>query len=179
MRFFCVIMYSIKDGNDYMKKVTILLSKYCDPFSKLIALSSGEYTHISISLDPEEKVFYSFNLKGFIEENWENKKSKYLLPERLKFYIYTDDETFVKLEKEINRFKERRNEIKYSVFGTILCFTRIPHNFKKEYFCSRFVAEVLTKSGAVKLKKKSSQYLPMHIIKELRPHLLKKKKQRA
>lgn len=158
-----------------MNKVTILLSKYNDPFSKLIALSSGEYTHISISLDPEEKEFYSFNLKGFIKENWENKKSKYLLPNRLRFYIYSDDETFEKLRGEIERFEKRKGEIKYSVFGTLLGMARIPHSFKKEYFCSRFVAEVLTKSGAVKLKKKSSQYLPMHIIKELKPHLLKKK----
>lgn len=158
-----------------MNKVTILLSKYNDPFSKLIALSSGEYTYISISLDPEEKEFYSFNLKGFIKENWENKKSKYLLPNRLRFYIYPDDETFEKLRGEIERFEKRKGEIKYSVFGTLLGMARIPHSFKKEYFCSRFVAEVLTKSGAVKLKKKSSQYLPMHIIKELKPHLLKKK----
>ena len=158
-----------------MNKVTILLSKYNDPFSKLIALSSGEYTHISISLDPEEKEFYSFNLKGFIKENWENKKSKYLLPNRLRFYIYPDDEAFEKLRGEIELFEKRKGEIKYSVFGTLLGMARIPHSFKKEYFCSRFVAEVLTKSGAVKLKKKSSQYLPMHIIKELKPHLLKKK----
>ena len=119
-----------------MKKVTILLSKYCDPFSKLIALSSGEYTHISISLDPEEKEFYSFNIKGFIKENWENKKSKYLMPNRLRFYIHVNEETFLKLKKEIQKFEERKGEIKYSVFGTLLCIARIPHNFKKEYFCS-------------------------------------------
>ncbi len=159
-----------------MKKVTILLSKYSDAFSKLIAVSSGEYTHISISVDPEEKEFYSFNLKGFIKENWENKESKYLMPDRIRFYIYTDNETFEKLKNEIKWFEDKRGEIKYSVFGTLLCIARIPHNFKKEYFCSRFVAEVLTKSGAVKLKKKSSLYLPMHIIRELKPNLLKKEK---
>lgn len=162
-----------------MNKVTILLSKYCDPFSKLIAFCSGEFTHISISVDPEEKVFYSFNLKGFIKENWENKRSKYLMPDRLKFYIETDDETFEKIKDEIQRFENKKGEIKYSVFGTLLSMARIPHNFKKEYFCSRFVAEVLTKSGAVKLKKKNSQYLPMHLLRELRPHLVKKKKKRV
>ncbi|MBQ7740074.1 MAG: hypothetical protein IJT65_02400 [Eubacterium sp.] len=148
-------------------KVTILLSKYCDPFSNFIAAASGKYTHVSISVDPEENEFYSFNLKGFIKEYWHGKKSKYLLPHRKYIRINVSDEIFEKLKDEINKFEKRKSELSYTAFGTILCIMKIPHRFKKRYFCSQFVAEVLEKSGALKLTKKATLYLPMHFLKEL------------
>ncbi len=151
------------------KKVTILLSRYRDPFSRIIALNSrGIFTHCSISVDPEENLFFSFNKKGFVEERWKNKKSKYLMPEKHYLYLYVDEHVFEKITKEIERFKEMREELTYSVFGTFLCMMHIPHRFKRRYFCSRFVAEVLKNSGAVELKKKTSLYLPMHFLRELK-----------
>lgn len=39
------------------------------------------------------------------------------------------------------------------------CFPKNIHDF-----CSQFVAEVLSKSGAVKLKKKESLYLPGQLV---------------
>lgn len=151
------------------KKVTILLSRYRDPFSKIIALNScGIFTHCSISVDPEENHFYSFNKKGFVEEFWKNKKSRYLMPEKHYLHLYVEEPVFEKIKAEIERFKEKRQEMTYSVFGTFLCMMHIPHHFKRRYFCSRFVAEVLQNSGAVKLKKKCSLYLPMHFLKELK-----------
>ncbi len=41
------------------------------------------------------------------------------------------------------------------------CFPKNIHDF-----CSQFVAEVLSKSGAVKLKKKESLYLPGQLVDE-------------
>lgn len=149
-------------------KVTVLLTRYCDPFSKFIKLMSRSiYTHASISLDPEEEVFYSFNLKGFIEERWKNKKSKYLLPDRKYIRIYVTDEQFLKLNETLNKFKNRKQELSFTPFGTILCLFRIPAEFKKKYFCSRFVAEMLQSSGVYELKRKATLYLPVHFHKEL------------
>lgn len=159
----------LKPNENRQYKVTLLLSRYNDPFSKMIALCShGKYTHISISLDPEENVFYSFNKKGFIEEHWRGKRSRYLLPDRAYLYFYVDELQFFKMYQEIKRYEERKKDISYSVVGTILCIFHIPATFKKQFFCSQFVAEVLRKSGTVKLKKKSSLYLPMHLLRELK-----------
>jgi len=150
-------------------KVTLLLSRYNDAFSKMIALSSrGKFTHISISLDPAEDVFYSFNKKGFIEEHWHGKRSRHLLPDRAYMRFYVTKEQFERLAEEINLYKKRSAELSYSVIGTLLCMIRIPSRFKKQFFCSQFVADVLRRSGTVKLKRKSSLYLPMHLLKELR-----------
>ena len=148
-------------------KVTILLSKYGDPFSKIFKYLSGEFTHASISLDPEEDLFYSFNLKGFVSEHWKNKTSKYLLPERRYIRLYVSQEVFYKLRQNIAAFEKRKSELAYSPCGALLCLLRIPTFFKKRYFCSRFVAEVLHNSGAVKLRRKAALYLPMHFLKEL------------
>ena len=150
-----------------LHKVTILLTKYGDPFSKFIKLMSRcEYTHASISLDEEEDLFYSFNLKGFVEERWKNKRSKYLLSGRRYIHLYVTEEVFNKLKTEIEAFKNRKQELSYSAVGTVLSLFRIPSFFKKRYFCSRFVAEILHSSGALKLKRTASLYLPVHFDKE-------------
>ena len=159
----------LKPNADRRYKVTLLLSRYNDPFSKMIALSSrGKYTHISISLDPEENVFYSFNKKGFIEEHWQGKRSRHLMPDRAYLYFYVDALQYFKIYREIMRYERRKKDISYSVFGTVLCMFRIPSKFKKQFFCSQFVADVLRKSGTVTLKRKSSLYLPMHLLRELK-----------
>ena len=125
-------------------KVTILLTKYGDPFSKFVKLMSrSRFSHASISLDPEENLFYSFNLKGFVEERWNGRRTKYLLPGKAYIHLYVTEEVYNKLKFEIERFKNRKSELSYSVIGTILCLFRIPRAFKKQYFCSRFIAEVL------------------------------------
>lgn len=159
----------VKPTPDRPYKVTLLLSRYNDPFSKMIALSSrGKYTHISISLDPEENFFYSFNKKGFIEERWQGKRSRHLMPDRAYLYVYVDELQYFKIYQEIKRYEARKDDISYSVLGTVLCMFRIPSKFKRQFFCSQFVADVLRKSGTVKLKKKSSLYLPMHLLRELK-----------
>ena len=153
-------------------KISILLTRYGDPFSKFVRLVSGsEYTHASISLNPDEDVYYSFNLKGFIEEHWRNKKSKYLLPGKAEMHFFISEEKYLKLKEEIERFKERKGELSYSAFGTILCLAKIPHRFKKSYFCSQFIAEILKNSDALPVRRKASLTLPVHFLKELIPHL--------
>lgn len=173
------IIYNNINGNDSMlknkkhlafekkHKVTILLTKYGDPFSRFIKLMSRcEYTHASISIDEEEDLFYSFNLKGFVEEHWKNRKSKHLLSGRKYIHLYVTDEVFNKLKEELEAFKNRKSEFSYSAFGTILCLFKIPTEFKKRYFCSRFVAEILNSSGAHQLRRTASLYLPVHFYKE-------------
>ncbi len=156
-----------KTDKSQKHKVTILLSRYDDPFSKFVKLMSRcKYTHASISIDDAEETFYSFNLKGFVEEHWKNKKSKHLMPERAYIRFYVTEEAHEKLKKSIEAFNERKSELSYSPFGTILCLFRIPSYFKKRYFCSRFIAEILHSSGAYELKRKASLYLPVHFYKE-------------
>lgn len=158
--------------NAPLYKISIMLTRYGDPFSKFVRLVSGsEFTHASISLSPDEDIYYSFNLKGFIEEHWKNKKSKYLLPGKAEMHFFITEEKYKKLQQEIERFQKRKHELSYSAFGTLLCLAKIPHRFRKKYFCSQFIAEVLKNSDALPVRRKVSLTLPIHFLKELIPHL--------
>ena len=131
-------------------KVTILLTKYGDPFSRLIKLMSRcEYTHASISIDEEEDLFYSFNLKGFVEEHWKNRKSKHLLSGRKYIHLYVTDEVFNKLKEELEAFKNRKSEFSYSAFGTILCLFKIPTELKKGIFVPALLPKFLIQAALI------------------------------
>ena len=61
----------------------------------------------------------------------------------------------------------RRADYRYSYIGVALCLLRLPFHWKNRYFCSQFVAELLSASGAVPLRKAPSLYLPNHFPAEL------------
>lgn len=68
------------------------------------------------------------------------------------------------IENEINRFLGKREQYTYSWWGVVLCLLHIPHKFENQYFCSQFVAEVLSRAGAIELKKEESLYLPGQLV---------------
>ena len=62
------------------RKIFILLTKFYDTGSKLLRFATGTYyTHASIGLEEDMNTFYSFVLKGFIEE----KITRYNKPGRI------------------------------------------------------------------------------------------------
>ena len=77
-------------------------------------------------------------------------------------------QAFERLQSKIEQFVENREEFCYSSIGVVFCFVRIPFKRKKHYFCSQFVAEILAESGALKLKRRPSLYLPNHFYRELK-----------
>ena len=148
-----------------MKSVTILLTKYSDWFSIFLCkICRSTYSHASISIDGNEEIFYSFNYKGFVIE----KPKKYAPKTRMKgsmcIRMQVPESVHRKLEEELERFVNHREQFSYSTFGVILCLLKIPHKFKNSYFCSQFVAELLANTGAARLKKSESLYLPMHFV---------------
>jgi hypothetical protein len=149
-----------------MKTVTISLTKYSDFLGRLIrGIDGSGYSHASISIDGKEEIFYSFNYKGFAIEKpkkyWPKKKA----PGTLHIRIQVRQREFERLKKEIDYFIAHRKDYKFSNWGIVLCVLGIPHKFDQYYFCSQFVAEVLKRSGVVKLNKPSSVYLPNHFRK--------------
>lgn len=143
-----------------MKTITILLTKYSDLFGKFICcISKNRYSHASISIDETEEIFYSFNAKGFVIE-----KPKKRMPGSVCIRMQVPDETYESIKKEIDRFLETREQYAYSCLGVVLCLLHIPHKFENRYFCSQFVAEVLSRAGAIQLKKKETLYLPGQLL---------------
>lgn len=148
-----------------MKTVTILLTKYMDIGSKIISMISPYgYTHASISIDEEEEIFYSFNYRGFVTETPKKKYPSNRCPENAYIRLSVPEETYEIIKQEISYFLTCKEYYTYSRIGVVLCLLQIPHKFSNKYFCSQFVAEILSHAGAIQVKKNASLYLPDQLI---------------
>ncbi|MGN1166941.1 MAG: hypothetical protein ACI4S2_11015 [Lachnospiraceae bacterium] len=148
-----------------MRTVTILLTRYSDWFGKFICgISKYKYSHTSISIDEAEEIFYSFNYKGFVIEKPKKKRVKSRLNGSVCIRIQVPDDNYEIIKQEIEHFVSNREIYTYSRIGVIFCLLHIPFKFKNQYFCSQFVAEILSQAGVVELKKKEELYLPGQFI---------------
>ncbi len=149
------------------RTVAILLTKYTDLFSRFISfISKNGYSHASISIDEEEETFYSFSYKGFAIEKPKTKKSRKRTKESICIRMQVSEKSYSIIKEEIDGFLMNQSKFGYAKMGIVLCMLHIPYKFKNKYFCSQFVAEVLSQADAIILKKKESLYLPNHFLDE-------------
>lgn len=150
------------------RTVDILLTKYTDLFSRLISLiSKNGYSHASISIDEKMETFYSFSYKGFVIEQPRTKKTRKRTKESICIRMEVSEKTYSAIKDEIDYFRINQSKFSYSKMGIVLCMLHIPYKFKNKYFCSQFVAEVLSQADTIILKKKESLYLPNHFLDEM------------
>ena len=150
-----------------MKKVTILLTEYSDALSRFIYYISGRgYTHISLGLEEDEDRFYSFNYKGFCIETIEKHRRRGV-HRSVCYEIAVEDKIYEVIKSNIQAFEQNRDIYHYTKLGVFFAVLHLPFKRKNHYFCSRFVAEQLLLSGAMKLKKSASLYLPNQLTSEL------------
>lgn len=153
------------------RTIAILLTRHHSTFSNFIYLiSGGGYTHASLSLDIERNCYYSFTFKGFSIEYPKKRKPAKKERKSICYQLTVSDSIYEELKSQITGIMEKQGEYQYSSLGLFLCILHIPHKFRKQYFCSQFVAEMLTLSGAVGFKRHTSLYLPNQFVKELECH---------
>ena len=149
-----------------MKYLSVLLTKYPDRFARLLARLSGRgYTHASIGLEDEGR-FYSFSFRGFTEETPDKFRRHGVTASRC-YRIPVTDGTYRLVADRLAAMAARRTDYRYSYLGVALCLLHLPFRQRNRYFCSQFVAELLSASGAVPLRKRPSLYLPNHFPAEL------------
>lgn len=149
------------------RTITVLFTRYHDTFSRFLHRRLGHrYTHTSISLNEEPDSFFSFNLKGFCNENFE-KFQRHGVDIGNRYDIQVTGEAYEKIRSMIFDLEKRREELRYSFFGVFMCMVKIPMRRKRRYFCSQFVADMLKRSDAVRLSKRSSLYMPDQLRREL------------
>lgn len=151
-----------------MKKVTILLTKYTDFWGRFARGITGKgFSHASISLDENEEIFYSFNAKGFAIEKPKKYWPKKKLPGSMYIRISVPQHFYESLENTIHEIQNEKHKYTFSKLGLFLCYLGIPHKLENQYFCSQFVADVLSRSGIAKLKKSNSLYVPNNFINDI------------
>ncbi len=151
----------------FNKKIYILMTQYPGFNAKFLKWYTGfPYTHVSVGFQDDMDTFYTFVGKGFLVESIR----RYEKPGRPSFpcalyEISVTEQTYNHVKALVLTYKARKEKLKYSTFGLVMSFLRIPFKRKNRYFCSQFVAEVLQKSQVLKLKKRSTFYFPEDITK--------------
>ncbi len=144
------------------KRVYILLTRLHDRGSRAAGFFARcYYTHCSLGLEEDMNIYYSFMVNGFIEEDISRfLRSKHpLFPCQL-YEIEVQQDVYDKIKSIITEFQANRKLYKYTKLGVLSGLFMIPRQKRHEYFCSHFVAHVLEKGQALKLKKNSALYFP-------------------
>ena len=145
------------------KKIYILLTQFPGWNSRAIRLwTQFPYTHASVGLEEDLNTFYSFVYKGFIVESITryNKPGRKPFPCAL-YALEVSSETYFTARQFIQSFQNNQDQLHYSSLGVVLgMFLRIPLRRKNHYFCSQFVADVLTHCRALRMEKDSTLCFP-------------------
>ena len=149
------------------KTLYILLMRFPGGGPMFMELMTGfYYTHASIGLGEDMNTFYSFVKTGFIAEDinrYVNKQGREPFPCRL-YRLQVPAASYQAVKRVLGLFIRFQALLHYTNMGLILNLFSLPYRRKFGYYCSHFVAEVLNRSKAVKLKKRSCRYMPQDII---------------
>lgn len=146
---------------DCTRKIYVLLTRLPDSVSHTLAvIKSSYYTHASIGLEEDLNTFYTFAYKGFrIEKVSVYVERNHNFPCVL-YEIDVPEKVYEETKKKLFEFVENKHEYSYSFVGVILGLIYVPHKFKKRYFCSQFVSEILKDCKIVELHKSTSTFFP-------------------
>lgn len=156
------------------RSVYVLLMRSRTAFSRFVhTFTRAQYTHASIGLSENCTELYSFARRytrlplpaGFVKESVKDGIMK-LTPDApcALYEIKVTEETYNKIREEIEIMKMRN--CPYSLSGPFLCWLNIEVNHPNKYFCSQFVADILCKSEAIKLRKPAALYKPLDFTEQ-------------
>lgn len=137
--------------------VYILLTNTGTLFTKMIqTYTKAPYNHASISFDRELSELYSFGRKhpgnpfdgGFVKEDIKTGTfSKYPGTTCVLYELAITRREEEKMKRVLRFFIRKKGKFLYNLLGVIGVALKEPVEFSNSYFCSQFVAEVLSRSG--------------------------------
>ncbi|WP_186578792.1 hypothetical protein [Aquibacillus kalidii] len=139
------------------QSVFIMLSDTGSLFTNLIKkYTKAPYNHASISFDPELKEMYSFGRKhpknplygGFVKEDiLTGTYSRFKETTCVIYKLTVSDRDKHKMKRLLDVFIKKSNKYLYNYLGVLGVSIKEPIEFSNSYFCSQFVAEILSRSG--------------------------------
>ena len=148
--------------------VFILLTLGHTALSKIITGATGDsFSHASISFTPSLDPLYSFGTKkldgknrelGFIMSDphsslWGTTPCSYSV-----YVTFVNKENYDKMQSRLQYFIKNKDSLKYDFPGLVRIFFNLKSTNQTRYFCSRFVAEIL--SQGKEMEKDPSLYRP-------------------
>ena len=151
------------------RKLFVLLTRFPGLDAKfMMAWTRCPYTHVSLGLDENMNTYYSFVKTGFIVEDI----ARYNRPGREPFAcelyaLEVPQAVYDRVRELLTTFTNDRRSFHYARMALVLSLMlHIPSRFKNRYFCSQFVAHILKRSQAARLKKPCTLYF----AKDFRRH---------
>lgn len=157
--------------------VFILLTVGHSPLSGIIMKATGDsFSHSSISFDISLNPMYSFGTKkmneghremGFVktwpkDPLWDPKT-----PTPYSLYVtFVSDADFAKMKSRMAYFLKNDKNLGYSFAGLFRVFFHMKSPKRRNWFCSQFVAEVLSAGKSADMQKDASLYRP-HTLKDI------------
>ena len=153
-----------------MQKVYILLTRTNTIMARFLRQMTGdEFTHASLALDAKLDRMYSFARRnfyfpligGFIAENIHTGVFGHQPDTTCALYeLEVSAESYQRICAIIQSFFDEYALYRYSFLGLALIKLGIAHQRPYRFFCSQFVAYVLSQSGALELPKDCSLITP-------------------
>lgn len=153
-----------------MKSIYIVMTATGTLFSRCIGLyTKARYNHVSLCLDSEINEFYSFGRKiawfplvgGFVVEHKDTGLFKASMNTTCAIYrLDISNGKYRALKMTIESFIENRQMYGYNLLGLIGVMLNVPLKRKNKYFCTQFVASMLSSSKIHDFGKDSSLVKP-------------------
>ncbi len=157
-------------------KICVLLMRSDTIISRLIGNITGDmYTHASLSLDENCSEMYSFARiyhhlifpGGFVREYLNKGVMGDCTDSSCTLLELSLDETeYNRVRSEVSRFTEAKRRIPYDMIGPLRCYFGKTAKKQKGYFCSQFVAEVLSNARVISPQKDPSLYKPIDFLSQ-------------
>ncbi len=142
-----------------MKYIYVVLSQTGTALSRIIRVFTGEHLgHASLSFHDDFHIMYSFGrrrpnnpfLGGFVKESADFgtfRRFKNTYSEIFAFPV--EDETYYGMLADVENMYREREKYHYNYKGLFLAPLGIEHHQKESYYCSEFVAYMLSKYEVV------------------------------
>ena len=131
-------------------------------------VTHDEFTHATIAFNSKLNPLYSFGTKNFpgndhgfvIQEPtsdfYRHYKSKYSV-----FVMYVSKEQRDKMLNRLQYFIDNADSFKFDIAALVACALKIPTEFRKKFFCSRFCMEII--GQGIELEKVPSLWSPQQM----------------
>lgn len=152
-------------------KLYILLIRSNSILSRLIyKVTKAEFTHASIGVSEDCRKLYSFARKytyvplpaGFVMEGIDHglmgKSPK--APCAL-YEVSVSNEAYESINQHLNEMLKHSWKYRYRLSGLIQCYFKHEYDSTEHFFCSQFVAYILTLYGVIQPQKHVSLYQPV------------------
>ena len=137
------------------RNIYIVISQTGTVLSRILKLITGaEYNHVSIGLNDDLHLMYSFGRKnpynpfygGFVLESPDFGTFKRFSNTKVKILeIEIDEDKYNAITKQIEYMVENNKQYGYNYIGLCMAWFKIVLKFQKRYYCSEFVKEILVK----------------------------------